>query len=155
MSERKNDVFDFRKEMLDYCRSDVDILRQACLKFRGLLMSATGERIEVVNAKGKKEKTWVGAVDPFDSVTIAFVCMNVFRTKFLEEDWKVKLEGSDDWIPSKLIDGRLYVQRKNEWILDSELEDEKVSEKEFVRTPIAKIPPSGYNDQFSEASIQW
>lgn len=141
--------------MLDYCRSDVDILRQACLKFRGLLMSATGERIEVVNAKGKKEKTWVGAVDPFDSVTIAFVCMNVFRTKFLEEDWKVKLEGSDDWIPSKLIDGRLYVQRKNEWILDSELEDEKVSEKEFVRTPIAKIPPSGYNDQFSEASIQW
>ena len=27
--------------------------------------------------------------------------------------------------------------------------------KEFVRTPIAKIPPSGYNDQYSKASIQW
>jgi hypothetical protein len=98
LSDRKDDVFDFRGEMLDYCRNDVDILRQACLKFRELFMSATGERIEVVNEKGKKEKTWVGAVDPLDSVTIASVCMNVFRTKFLEKEWNVKLEGSDDWI---------------------------------------------------------
>jgi hypothetical protein len=141
--------------MLDYCRSDVDILRQACLKFRELLMSATGERIEVVNEKGKKEKTWIGAVDPFDSVTIASVCMNVFRTKFLEEEWKVKLEGNDDWIPSKLIDGKLYVLRGNEWILETQLTGEKVTETEFVRTPIAKIPPSGYNDQYSKESIQW
>ena len=114
LSERKNDVFDFRKEMLEYCRSDVDILRQACLKFRELLMTATGKQIEVRNKKGKKEKKWVGAVDPFDSVTIASVCMNVFRTKFLEEEWKVKLEGSDEWVPSKLIDGKLYVLRGNE-----------------------------------------
>ena len=41
LSERKDDVFYFRKEMLQYCRSDVDILRQACLTFRDLLMSAT------------------------------------------------------------------------------------------------------------------
>ena len=26
LSERKDDVFNFRKEMLQYCRSDVDIL---------------------------------------------------------------------------------------------------------------------------------
>ena len=155
LSERKNDVFDFRKEMLEYCRSDVDILRQACLKFRELLMTATGKQIEVRNKKGKTEKKWVGAVDPFDSVTIASVCMNVFRTKFLEEEWKVKLEGGDEWVPSKLIDGKLYVLRGNEWILETKLEGEKVSEKEFVRTPIAKIPPSGYNDQYSKASIQW
>ena len=30
---KENCVFDFKKEMLNYCRSDVDILRQACLKF--------------------------------------------------------------------------------------------------------------------------
>ncbi|XP_060572998.1 uncharacterized protein LOC132730933 [Ruditapes philippinarum] len=155
LNERKDDVFNFRKEMLDYCRSDVQILRQACLKFRELLMSATGERIEVVNEKGKKEQKWVGAVDPFDSVTIASVCMNVFRTKFLEEEWKVKFQGSDDWIPSKLIDGKLYVLGGNEWILQTKLTGVKVSETEFVRTPIAKIPPTGYNDQYSEASIQW
>lgn len=33
-------VFDFRKEMLEYCRSDVDILRRACLKFKNLLWDA-------------------------------------------------------------------------------------------------------------------
>ena len=64
LSERKDDVFDFRKEMLQYCRSDVDILRQACLTFRELLMSATGEQKEIVNDKGKKEMKWFGAVDP-------------------------------------------------------------------------------------------
>ena len=37
-------MFDFRKEMLQYCRSDVDILGQACLTFREVLMSATGEQ---------------------------------------------------------------------------------------------------------------
>ena len=42
-----------------------------------------------------------------------------------------------------------------EWIHETKLVDEKVSVKEIVRTPIAKIPPSGYNDQYSKASIQW
>ena len=86
LSERKDDVFDFRKEMLQYCRSDVDILRQACLTFRELLMSATGEQKEIVNDKGKEEMKWFRAVDPFDSVTIASVCMNVFGIKFIEEE---------------------------------------------------------------------
>jgi G:T-mismatch repair DNA endonuclease (very short patch repair protein) len=155
LNERKNHVFDFRKEMLEYCRSDVDILRQSCLKFRDLLMSATGEKVEVVNEKGKIDEKWFGAVDPFDSVTIASVCMNVFRTKFLEEEWKVKLEGDTDWIPAKVLDGKLSVKRGNEWIRETDLRNEKVKEREFVSSPIAKVPPSGYNDQYSEASIQW
>ncbi|XP_033747778.1 uncharacterized protein LOC117332836 [Pecten maximus] len=37
----EGELFDFREEMLSYCRSDVDILRRACLKFRDLLMNAT------------------------------------------------------------------------------------------------------------------
>ena len=73
LKSQENCVFDFKKEMLDYCRSDVDILRQACLKFRELLMSATGDC--VMDQGGKPQ--WTGAVDPFDSVTIASVCMNV------------------------------------------------------------------------------
>ena len=155
LGERNDDVFDFRKEMLQYCRSDVDILRQACLTFRELLMSATGEKKEIVNDKGKKEMKWFGAKDPFDSVTIASVCMNVFRTKFIEEEWRVKLEGRHSWIPAKLTDQKFYILWENEWIHETKLVDEKVSVKEFVRTPIAKIPPSGYNDQYSKASIQW
>ena len=155
LDERKGEVFDFRKEMLDYCRSDVDILRQACLTFRELLMGATGQQVEIINEKNKKEMKWVGAVDPFDSVTIASVCMNVFRTKFIEEEWIVKLEGRHTWIPAKMIDQKLYVLWQKEWIHETDLVGIKVSEKKFVRTPIAKIPPSGYNDQYSKASIQW
>ena len=30
-----------------------------------------------------------------------------------------------------------------------------MSEREFVSTPVAKIQPSDYNDQYSKASIQW
>jgi hypothetical protein len=81
--------------------------------------------------------------------------MNFFRTKFLEEELKVKFEGSDNWISSKLINGKLYALRGNEWILETKLTGVKVSETAFVRTPIAKIPPRGYYDQYSEASIQW
>ena len=79
LSERKNEVFDFRKGMLDYCRSEIEILTQA----RELLMSATGVQREVINDKEKKEMKCFGAMDLFDSVTIASVCMNVFRTKFI------------------------------------------------------------------------
>ena len=155
LKERKDDLFDFRKEMLAYCRSDVDILRQACLRFRELLMGAIGKQVEILNKKNKKEMKWVGAADPFDSVTIASICMNMFRTKFIEEDWTVKLDGRQSWIPAKLIDQKLYVLWQNKWIHETDLRSETVSEKKFVPTPIAKIPPSGYNDQYSKASIQW
>ena len=142
-----------RKEMLQYCRSDVDILRQSCLLFRELLMGATGQKVEIVNEKNKKEMKWVGAVDPF--VTIASICMNVFRTKFIEEKWEVKLDGRQAWIPAKIIDQKLNILWQNQLIIESQLKNESVSEKEFVCTPITKIPPSGYNDQYSKVSIQW
>lgn len=38
-----NEQLDFAKEIVEYCRSDVDILRQACLKFREILMEITGK----------------------------------------------------------------------------------------------------------------
>ena len=86
LDERKDDEFEFRKELLQYCRSDRDILRQSCLTYRELIMGATNQQIGIVNEKGKKEMQWVGAVDSFDSVTTAIVCMNMFRTKFIEEE---------------------------------------------------------------------
>ena len=39
-----NYLFDFRKEILKYCRSDVDILRKCCLLFREMLRKETGIR---------------------------------------------------------------------------------------------------------------
>ena len=89
LDSKKDAIFDFRKEMLEYCRSDVDILRQTCLKFRDLLVSATGDKMTDEQGKTK----WVGSVDPFDSVKIVSVCMNVYCTKFLVEEWQVKSSG--------------------------------------------------------------
>ena len=36
--EYKNDPFHFQEELLRYCRSDVDILRQSCLKLRQMFI---------------------------------------------------------------------------------------------------------------------
>jgi hypothetical protein len=69
--ENKNAVFDFQREILRYCRSDVDILRKCCLKFRSLFMTLT--------KKGDNK-----GIDPFEKcVTIASACNLVYRTNFL------------------------------------------------------------------------
>ena len=63
-----NYLFDFQKEILKYCRSDVDILRKCCLLFREMLRDETG-------------------IDPFErSLTIASYCHEVYRTNFLKKD---------------------------------------------------------------------
>ncbi|XP_031338143.1 uncharacterized protein LOC116167047 [Photinus pyralis] len=64
----ENYVFDFRKEFIDYCISDVDILAQSCLKFRQLMI---------------KE----GNVCPFtESVTLPGACNKIFRRSFLKQN---------------------------------------------------------------------
>ena len=134
LESKENCVFHFKKDMLNYCRSDVDILRQACLKFRELLMSATGDCVR--DERGKPH--WTGAVDPFDSVAIASVCMNVYRTKFLEEEWRVKLAGESGWVPAKYMDGRMKVLRGDRWVMEDEVVLEK---KEFVLSPSPRFHP--------------
>ena len=74
--------YDFREEIIKYCRSDVDILRKCCLLYREML---------------RKESD----IDPFNkSLTIASYCQEVYRTNFLKKDtiaifnndrqWKIK-----------------------------------------------------------------
>ena len=63
-----NYVFDFRKEIIKYCRSDVDILAKCCLLYREMFKNETG-------------------IDPFDkALTIASYCHQVYRTNFLQKD---------------------------------------------------------------------
>ena len=70
-----NYVFDFRKEIIKYCRSDVDILAECCKLYREMLKGATDT--------GNDET----GIDPFDTATtIAGYCMQVYRTKFLQKD---------------------------------------------------------------------
>ena len=70
----KHKCFDLYEELLKYCRSNVDILLNACWKFRQLYMECT----EADNP-----------IDPFDNITIASLCMGMFRAKFLPEKWKI------------------------------------------------------------------
>ena len=72
--KHRDDHFDFQAELLRYCRSDVDILRRCCLKFRSLFLELT-----------KTEGSC--GIDPFAKcITIASACNLVFRTLFLEHE---------------------------------------------------------------------
>ncbi|XP_053406566.1 uncharacterized protein LOC123556078 [Mercenaria mercenaria] len=67
-SRHKNDTSDFQEQLLDYCKSDTDILRRCCLRFREDFMDTTD-------------------IDPFEQcITMASACNLVFRTKFLESE---------------------------------------------------------------------
>ena len=64
----RNYEFVFEREIEEYCRSDVDILRRSCLEFRRLFIETTD-------------------VDPFDKcITIASACNLVFRKNFLQPE---------------------------------------------------------------------
>ena len=78
-ADKQEAVFDFKQEMLDYCRSDGDILRHACMRYRDLLIKATSD------------EGCPRGVDPFQHITIVSVALTIFRTKFLPESWSVKL----------------------------------------------------------------
>ena len=64
----KNYRYDFREEIIKYCRSDVDILRKCCLLYREMFRNETG-------------------IDPFNkALTIASYCQEVYLTNFLKKD---------------------------------------------------------------------
>ena len=63
----ENYVFNFKNELREYCRSDVDILRRSMLKFRN-------DFIELEN------------IDPLQYITIASVCMTIYRSNYMPEN---------------------------------------------------------------------
>ena len=58
-------IFDMNKELVEYCDSDVDILRRGCLELR-------------------KQFLEIGNLDPFQYITIPSVCMAIYRSKYLK-----------------------------------------------------------------------
>ena len=60
----ENYVFDFRKEILEYCRSDVDILRRGIMKLRENF-------IQLEN------------IDPVRYITISLVCMTIYCSNYM------------------------------------------------------------------------
>ena len=60
----KTFVFDFQKKFINYCDSDVDILRRGRLELR-------------------KQFLEIADIDPFQNITIAGVCMAIYRSKYM------------------------------------------------------------------------
>ena len=91
--EHKNDNFCFQEEMKEYCISDVDILLQACWKFRQLLKCNTGKKTQIQDLENLMTMSiYENAIDSFSFLTIASVCMGIFRGKFLTETWSVLIK---------------------------------------------------------------
>ena len=167
----KNDYFDFAKEIHDYYVSDVKILMEGCMKFRNLVKCITGEQILELNPDEMIfEETYQNSLDPLSFLTIAPVCLGIFRSKFLPEKWKVltekeHLKNSDcfhewnckcQWLEArkKNATSPLEVLINGEWM---DVCNIKVFKSVFVKLPIALIPPHGYNksDNHSKQSLEW
>ena len=103
-----NVQFDFQQEIEYYCLADVNILREACLQYRNFMLQVTQS-----NHNGKLQL----GIDVWKEITIASLCSQAYRTKFLEESWRVKIKydnaGADIWVRGKLKDGVLRVQLKD------------------------------------------
>ena len=157
--ENKNKPFDFQKEMKDYCISDVDILLNACCRFRELVKGSTGEKINIEDVHNLIFKTiYQNAVDPFAFLTIASVCLGVFRSKFLEETWLVLTKEEADnnpscnhditcecsWFVARKLNGfsELEVLMNAEWV---GIEKFNVVKRKFLNSPIGIIPQGGYS----------
>jgi hypothetical protein len=140
-SEQQGKVFDLQKELLEYCRMDVTILRLACMKFRDLIM-------EITTVRGVDGEVTC-RVDPFAHITVASMTMQIFRHNFMEEHHDVILS-----------DGRggTAVFKGGEWWLDGDvIPEEDICEKKFVMSSIAQAPAQGYvrNSKHSKKSIEW
>jgi hypothetical protein len=149
-ADQDGKIFNFQKEILDYCRGDVNVLREACTKFRQMMMTLTADK--VVTDPETSLTEYIGAVDPFISTTLAGLCLNVFRTKYLDESYSFKE------VPYK----EQNKSKKKAASVDQTIDDNTVpvkmkNVKVFEKSPIGIIPTGGYcaQNQFSRKSLLW
>lgn len=129
---KKDEVFDFEKELLDYCRNDVRILAESCLKFRQLLLD-------------------IGGIDPFNYISIASTCMAVFKNNFLEEEYEVvTLEEHKSAEREKRPAHPIIISVKGALPMETQ-------SKKFLRSKLGIVPATGYTvrNNYSHQSILW
>ena len=171
--ENKAKPFDFQKEIREYCISDVDILRKSCMKFRQMLIEETGTyQVSIDSNTLDMKEIWDGCVDPFNYTTIASVCLGIFRSKFLPEEYSVLFEknaidkcnhGMDCQCPTVLglksnSQAEMKFLHSGVWKEKTELSHlGDILSCKFHSSPIALVPISGYSgkDNHSKESIEW
>ena len=159
----KSDAFDFDAEILSYCKSDVDILLKACMKYKDLMEEITAE---LTIGDGRFP------YNPFKSLTLASVCLAVFRSKFLEEEWEVLLKHNAKkgclhdkvsgcscwWNKGRKRHGNAPLEYfcpfHGEWL---PVAKSNAVQRRFVSSPIGLLPPGGYQnrDQHSMQASKW
>ncbi|XP_075784357.1 uncharacterized protein LOC106731428 [Pelodiscus sinensis] len=80
---RRQNTFDLQKELRYYCQKDVEILRKACDRFRKEVMRMTKKQI-VKNPGRDNEEVVTKCIDPFQYLTLASICMAMYRFNFLQ-----------------------------------------------------------------------
>ena len=160
-ASKNSEVFNFQDEMLKYCRSDVDILRRGCIAFRNIVLQATTIESSRVQPDGTISKTTTVGVDPFDYVTIASVCMGIYKTLFLKHNIEVEItkDQTTTWHALDDFEGVMGVWLNGKWMALSDLQKEDNIEvgKRRLKSPIAVVPSQGYvsKENYSKISIQW
>ncbi|CAC5402773.1 unnamed protein product [Mytilus coruscus] len=154
---KTNEVFDFAKEVREYCCSDTTILREGVLRFRDLMLEVTGTE--------NTENTRRQSVDVLDYVTIASVCMGIYKTNFLKEQYDVEVKMQDtehiEMKPMKSTQKGFDVWDQETWkssdMFLSENSQRSFGQRKFVRSPLAHVPSKGYTKRFnhSRSSILW
>jgi G:T-mismatch repair DNA endonuclease (very short patch repair protein) len=137
-NEQAGKTFNFQQEMLDYTRSDVSILREACTSFRKLIQVVT-----------TIPECGVPGIDPFAHATLASCAMQVIRQLMLYEVHNVTL-----------TDGRSgeAVLRRGTWFFDGDtINPDLISTSNFIKSPIPQIPAQGYGKHHndSQKSALW
>ena len=165
--ENKNKVFGFQTEMEEYCISDVDILLQACWKFRQLLKSETGTKTEIEDLENLMTTTiYEHAVDSFSFLTIVSVCMGIFRGKFLTETWSILIKENwvetcehdkncvCEWLEGRVINSStpLEVLWNGQWEPRSKF---TIIKEKFVKSPIGLVPVHGYGCKDTPIKRVW
>ncbi len=111
---KKGAVFNMQNEIVKYCRSDVEILRQGCLKFRDIFMEAT---------MSSKVSNDIG-FDPFKfAITIASACSQVYRRNFMIPK-SIALIPSDGFLTNtrqskKALQWLYYIEKSRNITLES------------------------------------
>ena len=77
-----------------------------------------------------------GGTDPFQLITLASVCMNIFKRKFLPKNWEIKVKKNNemsDWLPASLLEGKFTVDFNGTKMTDEQLQENGylIEEKTF------------------------
>ena len=144
----KEEPFHMDRQLLEYCHSDMDILLNACWKFRKLFMDITGPH---------------HPIDPFDYITIASSCMGTFHAKFLPEQcwYCTRMQETTACIGYGTASVQVKARKLHEVYMGdrswAEVDWDDVAIHHFVKSPIGLIPPHGYarRDNYSMHPMEW